>query len=362
MSERDVGLRLYMRLSAVKSPSLAADVKRVKKMAEAFLSAPVLGGITKAKIDDSKPKNVSAKTRADAATTGEDSMIDYFDNPKPNRGVWVQFNLEDKEIELRCVVETSEIKKHRASALDDLTAAFVRAAEVWNGVAVVREGNIKVEFDGESPPYARLRKPRDNMRFPQRSLVTFLDRAFAQRADEFKALTEPKPAHATVTTHGDLVAIRWAKGLSDREIEQASTWHDCWIRRIATTPDDTFNEQGDEKVDAGDAEPAKPLTLYNSWLKTGFKAVLVTPKGGLEKTAWNDACSVLKKKALPNGDEVEKLWIVAPLREHAVAVHDRVVEAGFEGSLYPGEGTEFWDPVPKGPWLSASTDNGTQVD
>ena len=81
--------------------------------------------------------------------------------------------------------------------------------------------------------------------------------------------------------------------------------------------------------------------------------VLVTPEGDRD-----DARSVLKARALPDGSEIAKMWIVVPPREHAIAVHDRVVAAGFEAAVYPGTGGEFWDPVPTGPWLSESTDAG----
>jgi hypothetical protein len=167
---------------------------------------------------------------------------------------------------------------------------------------------------------------------------------------------EPPPAHAAITKQGELIAVRWSKTLEDRDVAQASTWHDCWIRRTKTEIDRNFNELGDQLVDAGTAKPQAPLTLYNPWLKIGFKAVLYTPDGELEESAWEEARNVLQARALPDGTSVERIWIVVPLREHAVAIHARVVEAGFEGVVYPRKGGEFWDPVPKGPWLSESTD------
>jgi hypothetical protein len=355
MTDKNIRLRLFMRLTALDSANLAADVTRVKSMVEAFLSAPALAAVNKAQVDDQRVKKVTAKTQAEVAATGKEAMIEYFDHPNPKRGAFAQFWLEESEIELRCIVERGEIAKYHATALDDLTEAFVRAAKVWQGVAVVREGHIKFE-DDTFPPYARLRVPRGHNRFPQRSVVTFLDPRFVSRADEVKALTEPPPAHAMIARHGELIEVRWTMTLDDQAIAQASTWHDCWIRRIETDLDHRFNALGDELINPGNAKPQAPLTLYNRWLKTGFKAVLVTPEGELEESAWNDARSMLNARALPDGDEVQKIWIVVPLREHAIAVHARVVEAGFEAALYPGQGDHFWDPVPKGPWLSESTD------
>ena len=356
MPQSSIRLRLFMRLEAIdEDGNLTADTKRVKAMAEAILSSPVLAAIGKGKVDDRAAKKVTAKTRAALAATGKDSMIEYFDQPDDHT-VFAQLDLREPKIELRVVVEPLEVEKHRATALDELVAAFVRALAVWRGVATLDQGQIKVEYAGTSPPYARMRNPRVNPRYPQRSLVTFLDPRNTS-SEDVKRLLAPPPAHATITKHGDVVEVRWTKSLDDDAIARASTWHDCWIRRSVTEPDRNFNEHGDERVLAGNAKPKAPLTLYNPWWKRGFKAVLVTPEGELEESAWNDALSVLKARAFPDGEPIEKLWIVVPLREHAIAVHDRVVAAGFEAAVYAGP-RDFWDPVPPGPWLSESTDVG----
>lgn len=137
-------------------------------------------------MDDARVKKVTAATRAALAATGEPATIEYFNYPDSERGAWAQFWVRGQEIELHSVLEGREIAKYRASALDDLTAAFVRAAEVWRGVGVVREGWIRFEYVDTFPPYARLPKPRESKFFPPRSMVTFLDPGHAPRADEVK--------------------------------------------------------------------------------------------------------------------------------------------------------------------------------
>jgi hypothetical protein len=308
-------------------------------------------------VGDARAKKVTAATRGAVAATGTPAIIEYFDYPDPEGEAWAQFWIREHEIELRSTLQGKEMTKHRETALDDLTTAFVRAAEVWRGVGVVREGSISFEYVDTSPSYARLPKPRDSRFFPPRSMVTFLDPGYAPRADEVKALTEPPPAHAVIFRHGDLIEVRWAKSLEDRDVAQASTWHDCWIRRTKTDVARGFNELGDQAIYVGNAKPQAPLTLYDPSRKVGFKAVLYTPDGELEESAWEEALSVLKTRALPDGQEVEKIFIVVPLREHAIAAHDRVVAAGFEAAVYPEERGKFWIPVPKGPWLSESTDS-----
>ena len=89
--------------------------------------------------------------------------------------------------------------------------------------------------------------------------------------------------------------------------------------------------------------------------------MVVTPEGKLEASALAEAQEVLHAKALPNGDEVTKVWLVLPLRAHALAMHEQDVAQGFEAALYPGTGGRFWDPSPAGPWLSESTDAGAKA-
>jgi hypothetical protein len=67
VSESNIRLRVYMRLAAVGSANLAADVTRIKKMAEAYLSARSLAAVTKAKVNDGRAKKVTAQTRAEVA-------------------------------------------------------------------------------------------------------------------------------------------------------------------------------------------------------------------------------------------------------------------------------------------------------
>jgi hypothetical protein len=284
--------------------------------------------------------------------------VEYVDHEIPNRNILAQFALRDAEAEVRVVLEGAPVAEHRATALDDLVAAVQRAVDAWHGIAAASEARIKAEYDGAEPPYPRARPPRKNMRYPQRSLVTFLDPAFHHSSDvfakpeELAALTEPlPPAPAVVTTHNGLITVHWTKTLEDDAIAAASAGHDRWIRRIDTDLADDFNAEGDEAIERGNAKPLPPLTLYNPYLKLGFKAVLVLPDGEPETSAWDEAKALIEAHALPDGKPLDTLWVVVPLREHAIALHSRAVEDGFRATLYPDKHGRFWDPCPPGPWL-----------
>jgi hypothetical protein len=355
-------LRLFasLELEATGSRKLISDKSRVEKMVESFLSVPSLGAATNATFDDKKPKKVTPKTRAAFAATGKDGLIEYYDHasPSPEQAASVQFTLYDQYFKVFAGICGPALAQHRESALDDLARAIGESASVWSGRATVSKGAVFAQYGSGPRPYARLRVPRGNALFPQRSLVTFLDRGYQKAAEVFDALTEPAPAHAQITAHGELVEMRWAKTLDDQEIAQASTWHDCWIRRTKTERDNMFNELGDQKVFVGGAKPRAPFVLYNPLLKLGCIAANVTAGGGLEEAAWNQACAILKARVLPDGDPIEKVWLVLPSRDQAIALHDRVVAAGFESAIYLTSRSTPWDPMPKGPWLLESTDNG----
>jgi hypothetical protein len=357
-------LRLFLTLKATarskldKPVAMTKDVARIAALVEAFLSAPALAAATHAQIDDKPVKTVTPKTRAKLAAAGRKLGIEYFDRESPDATVWARFSLRDAEAEVRVVLEGAPLAEHRATALDELVAAVQRAVDAWRGVAAASEARIKAEYEGGEPPYARVRPPRMNMRYPQRSLVTFLDPAFHDSGHPFAnpaelaALTEPSPpAPAVVTTDNGLITVRWARTLDDDAIAAASAGHDRWIRRIDTDLERNFNAEGDEAIAAGNAKPLPPLTLYNPHLKVGFKAVLVLPDGEPEETAWDEAKALIGAHALPDGQPLEVLWVVVPLREHAVALHTRAVEAGFKATLYPDSHGRFWDPLPPGPWL-----------
>jgi hypothetical protein len=357
-------LRLFLKLRAIANPKsgksveMTRDVARIEALVEAFLSAPALAAATHAQVDDDPVISVTPKTRAKQAATGRDLAVEYFDRKNPGQNVLLWFILGAAEANLRVVLEGTPLAEHRATALDDLVAAVQRSVDAWRGLAAVSEAWIKAEYDGAKPPYARVRPPRIHMRYPQRSLVTFLDpelhhssSAFAKPA-ELAALTEPPPpAPAVVTTHNGLITVRWAHTLDDDAIAAASTGHDRWIRRIDTDPDRDFNAQGDQVIVTGNAKPLPPLTLYNPYLKLGLKAVLVLPDGELEASAWDEAKAWIQAHALPDGTPLDTLWVVVPLREHAIALHSRAVEAGFKATVYPDPRGRFWDPCPPGPWL-----------
>ena len=357
-------LQLFLALTAIaKSKSdepsaMTKDVERIAALVEAFLSIPALAAATHARIGESKAKVVTAKNRAQRAAAGKPITIEYFDREKPEQNVWAELALRNLESEVRIVLEGAWLGEHRATALDDLVAAMQRAIDAWRGVAAARQAHIKAEYDGADPPYARLRPPRMSLRYPQRSLVTFLDPAFHDsghvwaKPAEIAALTEPPPrAPAVVTTHNGLITVRWTKTLDDDAIAAASTGHDCWIRRIETERERRFNEEGDQAISPGDAKPLPPLTLYNPYVKAGFKTVLVMPDGEPEDSDWDEAKALIQAHALPDGTPLDALWVIVPLREHALSLHSRAVEAGFESTLYPDSRGRFWDPLPPGPWL-----------
>jgi len=358
-------LRLFLNLTAIaKSKSgepvaMTRDVARIAALVEAVLSAPVLAVATRAQIDDEAVTAVTPKTRAKRAAAGRELAIEYFDHPRPDRTVLARFSLRDAEAEVRVVLEGARVAEHRETALDELVAAVERAVDAWHGVAAASEARIKAEYDGAEPPYARARPPRTNMRYPSRSLVTFLDpefhhsgHVFAKPAELAALTVPPPPAPAVVSTHNGLITVRWTTTLDDDAVAAASAGHERWIRRIDTDLADGFNLEGDEAIEPGNAKPLPPLTLYNPYRKAGFKAVLVLPDGEPEPSAWDEAKALIGARALPDGKPLDVLWVVVPLREHAIALHDRAIEAGFKSTVYPDKRGRFWDPCPPGPWQS----------
>ena len=148
-----------------------------------------------------------------------------------------------------------------------------------------------------------------------------------------------------------LVVNRWAVIATPTALAEAASAHDTWAQqRIPTERMPGWNDRGDQQEIKGTTQARPPLTLYGVKSKIGYKAVMVSPEGELEPTALAEAKAVLDRGALDDGTPVNRVKLVVPTRDFAIAVAPRAREAGFEAVLYPADDNTFWNPVPPGLW------------
>ncbi|MFO0642486.1 MAG: hypothetical protein U0183_24870 [Polyangiaceae bacterium] len=202
--------------------------------------------------------------------------------------------------------------------------------------------------------YPKLRPPVSHLRLETTAIVEILDPAFhltehddALGADVGALAEAPVPPGVRRTLHGDLTVTRWVDDLTDdRAVARAAGRHEAWMAGVvAVKRSDAYSPRGDKRVRVRKSERA-PFTFYDAQTAAGYKAILVDPDGSPDAAAWDEMVTL----AASAPHDVKAVWLVVPLREHALGLTARARGAGLAGVLFP-EGEHLWDPRPLGLWL-----------
>jgi hypothetical protein len=329
-----------------------------KKLVEAILSVPLFEGIKVGRDGDDDFAPITPQKAVALVAKGREVFVEFKNEDVTDSDLFINLHLDDGLSRITLIAQKAELMRHQATALDDMITALQGCWKAMKDVAGLDGGRIQFQFMRRPLDCMRCRPPRQSNRYPDPSMVTFLDAAFHASGavythpGDVQALTIPPPPSPAETTEEDgLVTVRWARSLSDDDLIAGAGGHNVWItERIETDPVPGFNEVGDVCWSAGKIVPKPPLTLYNAETKIGYKAVLILPDGSAEESAWKEAKDILRAKALPDGTPVDHVCIVVPLREHVFQIADRAKQEGFEAVLYMGEKGEFWNVNPSGLW------------
>jgi hypothetical protein len=205
-------------------------------------------------------------------------------------------------------------------------------------------------------PYARPRPPRLHQHFGHGDLVDFFCLDFHRRRtwgrlDEVeRLLAAPLPAGVTRQDDGDLAIVRWIDTLEDEaEVARRLSLQDQWLTQVLQPPiAPWFDEQGDYRVMSFPGPRDALLTSYAPENGTGYLAVADSPN---DQAQLDQALGWFAEKRLPDGRPLNGLYVVAPDRETAVRLHDRVEAHGVAGVYYSKPDGSWWDPFPPGPWI-----------
>jgi len=335
------------------------DRARPKALLGAVLGSPLFAGIAVGRLGGDDYEPVTPDKAAEMVATGSNVLARFLDR-EDDHELLIGLDLRANRCEVRATASGAALAARGAHALDDLVTAMQACIAVLRGVAGLGDGSIKINSLTGTFVYPRSRPPRESLRYPEASVVTFLDQAFhasgasAAKPDEIAALTEPAPpAPAETTTRDGVVTVRWTRTLGQDELKAGASAHGLWIAdRIKPDIADHFNELGDQRdLNASNGAPSGGLTLYNPRNQLGYKAVLVLPDGSVEPTAWNEAKQILQAGKLEDGTPVRSVRIVVPLREHVFAIANEAKQAGFGAVVYPEGDGSFWNPDPPGDWI-----------
>lgn len=336
------------------------DRARPKALLEALLGSPLFAGIAVGRIGGDDYELVTPDKAAEMVATGGNVLARLLDREDDHQ-LMIDLDLRANRCEVRATASGAALAACGDHALDDLVTAMQDCITALRGVAGLGDGSIKIDSLTGTFAYPRTRPPRENLRYPQGSVVTFLTPAFhasgasSSRPDEIVALTEPAPpAPAETTTSDGVVTVRWARTLGQDDLEAGASAHGRWIAdRIKPNIENNFNELGDQRDLHASGAPTGGLTLYNPRNQLGYKAVLVLPDGSIEPSAWNDARQILQARKLEDGTPVRSVRIVVPLRQHVFAIAEEAKRAGFGAVVYPEGDGSFWNPDPPGLWIGS---------
>ncbi len=356
-----VFLRFFSRLNPkTDSPvSWLKDKARAKALVEAIFASPLFAGVVVGRADDDDFAPTTPGDAAKLVATGREALVEFKDRADDEE-LSIALDLRDERAEIRLLASGATLAARAAHALDDLIAVVERCVKALRGAAGLSDGHVQADYGNRAFEFPRPRPPRENSRYPERSIVTFIDgpfhasgAAFARPGDPEALTIPPPPAPARVSSVDGLVTVRWARSLDDADLQAAASDHLQWIAdRIDTDLQFGWNEHGDLLEERGVTRPRPPLTLYDRDSEVGYKAVVVFPDGSYEEDAWNEAKKVAKAGKLPDGTVVSAVRIVVPLRELVAKVADAARKAGFDAVLYPDDQGNFWNPDPPGEWRS----------
>jgi hypothetical protein len=215
---------------------------------------------------------------------------------------------------------------------------------------------IDLHQGGLSPwerPYPRPHPPRTST-WQLDAVCHMIGQRRLRRSPEDSAvlaglLTSPLPPTATRSIDGDALVLMFERNLRDVDaVARARAAHEQWISQIVPTePARGWNAEGDRLVIPGELAPHEPLTLYDAAARVGYKAIVVQPDGSVDEDIWRTMQHVAAQKRLPDGTRVDSVRLIVPVRQNALAIHDRAIADGFEMVTYPaGTARVFWQVLP----------------
>jgi hypothetical protein len=210
-------------------------------------------------------------------------------------------------------------------------------------------------------PYPRARPPRiSSSPFRLGSLADAYDLEYIRLhfpASDAEAIARAElPAGARRERFDELVVIRWASALGDLdEVNRARSQQERWMAdHLHLEVDSDYNAAGDRREPGRRLEEHPPLTLYDRRSGIGYKAIAPSSASGVDEEQWSELVAWTRARKLPDGVPLEKLRLIVPTRDLALALKDRGAAAGIEAVLYPDDEGQWWNPRPPGLWLDAA--------
>lgn len=239
----------------------------------------------------------------------------------------------------------------------DLEAVMTALVSGFHRPIVRPSSGITLQFMPDLPYDRRLDLPDSGgMKFGQ--IADALDRRIPIERAETRAgkalarlFARPVPAGVRQVEAGDIVLYFWTDELTNPDaLVRARHAHERWmIDRLASDLPPADRAPADRPLHASAQIQAPPLSFVDAERKLGFKTVLVMPDGSLDESSWAIAVDAARGN-LTACSGLAGVYVIVPLREHAIALARRGREDGLLGVVYPADG-DLWIP----PLISSAT-------
>ena len=342
------------------------DRELVAGIVTAVARLPLFAEFTLAGPEDRQKPFSGVEAATALMANGTDDVTYLQDGPDETRTAMVRIAPSDNSLTLKIWCGGAVLQRHRATLLDQLSQVIRDILGQFTGVAGLAYGYaFPVHDRANGFSYPRPRPPQRHASIQIYSVVEYFDLAFhrsthAEAAlDGVEALLSgeaPECARWLSVEGSDLVEVRFVEDAGDEAgLQRGASAHEVWLStHLPTRIDGGYNALGDavERV-GGDETPAPPLTLYSASSGIGYKAVMVSPEGAIERDAWDEAAEVLAAGQISGDRPVGAVKLIVPARRHALQIAAEAGKAGFAAVLYPDDEGRFWNPDPPGRWIGS---------
>ena len=128
-----------------------------------------------------------------------------------------------------------------------------------------------------------------------------------------------------------------------------------WYRdALGLALEPTYNNRGDYLTGPGQLSTDSMFTYYQADMGLGAigTKAMVPEDGALHQEVLRAFTDALKAGTTPDGNQIDRIYIIVPSREFALLTREQAIAAGVQAVLYTA-GTGIWDPFPQRPggWL-----------
>lgn len=272
----------------------------------------------------------------------------------------IRVYLTDEMINIQFVVENKPLSKKLIGQVKKTT---IEIYQQFKDIAVLGPGVYITFLDFDFPRFRPIRK----INFGNtKSVLEFVDSRFYENKyychlkmkNMEKLYTESLPAGCTREKVDDFYILSWTENFDEENIRKALMQKEEWLYQVLTPPvRPEFNELGDEQgvtVLPGPHEVNTFFTAFNDLLHIGYKAITLTKENDFDPEVKKQLIHYIKEGQLENGDPLERIYLIVPTRERAVAIQEKAREIGITNIYYIDNDGDFWDICPTGNWRENS--------